>query len=284
MSNFPAISLDDVPVQATIVTKRPKPHWWPFVGISMVIHIALLVYMQRDIKIVDYDDELEAPTSIATYLVIHPPQTQKAVTQHSPPQSQAETVELHTPEIHAETTNTLIVADELEQLELVEPEPEPEPEPELVTTSANDVSKMPSTNVTEFATQDTVIRKADLNTETSESLFEHGYFKRTTGEYLQQNAQQELLDIMVDEFTESNRPKSMLDPRKAKLTSTEIMTLNDRHTLAPVAEPINVDCSSGVKSSLALLSGFTGGRITCSQGANFNEFIDARLKQKQEHN
>ncbi|MEG3767218.1 hypothetical protein [Alteromonas sp. 14N.309.X.WAT.G.H12] len=90
------------------------------------------------------------------------------------------------------------------------------------------------------------------------------YFNRHQAEKLQEQAED-----VAREYRQEHKSPHIVDPRKNK---TEEEYLNG-------PPPKMVDCSNMASKSLSFLSQFTGGNMKCStRGADFEKFIDARLK------
>lgn len=80
-------------------------------------------------------------------------------------------------------------------------------------------------------------------------------------------AQQREAEIAAGEFRKQRTSPELTNPRKDE---------PEVETNAP--PPVNVDCSDTTTSVLAVIAGYTGGRVTCTNRSNgFEKFIDKRL-------
>ena len=92
----------------------------------------------------------------------------------------------------------------------------------------------------------------------------------------QADARQREAEMAASEYRKQQTSPEIVDPRKDE---------PEEEMNAP--PPVNVDCSDTTTSVLAVISTYTGGRVTCSDRSNgFEKFIDKRLNKhiKEEQN
>lgn len=86
----------------------------------------------------------------------------------------------------------------------------------------------------------------------------------------QRTAQQRDAEIAASEYRKQKISPGIVDPRKDE---------PEEEMNAP--PPVNVNCSDTTTNVLAVIAGYTGGRVTCTNRSNgFEKFIDKRLNKQ----
>lgn len=136
-------------------------------------------------------------------------------------------------------------------------QPHDEPAPDAPGSAQDNTPAAPATNVQERGNR-------PVSSLTSRQALDAFFSSQ------QRSAQQRDAEMAASEHRKQQISPEIVDPRKDQ---------SEEEVYAP--PPVNVDCSDTTTNVLAVIAGYTGGRVTCTnRSSGFEKFIDKRLNKQ----